>query len=141
MAEKRFYVWESYARAFDLLTDDEAGRFIKACCSFAFEGGTPDFSDSPKMALAWEIVRGQITTSIEIGIQNAERGKRGGKASGRSRKKEANTKRSTASSAGSSTASSAGSTDMNMNMNIGDAASLGGSASSPPMDGGDSDEY
>ena len=134
MAERRFYFWESYARAFALLDDAEAGRFIKACCEFAFGGNAPDFSDSDKLALAWEIVSGQINTSIEIGVKSAERGRRGGKASGQSRRNSA--KRSTA----SSTASSTGSTDMNMNMNVCVDASLDGSAS-PQTSGGDSDEY
>ena len=146
MADRRFYFWESYAKAFALLTDEEAGRFIKACCSFAFDDDVPDFSDSPKMAFAWEIVSGQITTSIEIGVRSSERGKRGGKASGNSRRKaQKASKRSTASSTGSSTgsssASSTASSDMNMNMNVGAAASLDGSASAPNDDGGESDEY
>lgn len=138
MAERRFYFWESYGKAFDMLTDEEAGRFIKACYRFAFDGVEPDFTDEPKMAFAWQIVSGQITTSIEIGLKNAERGKRGGKASGESRRKDQKgNKRSTASSGGSSTASS----DMNMYMNVGADASLEGSASAPDQDGGDSDEY
>ncbi len=137
MADRRFYFWESYGKALDLLTDEEAGRFIKACCRFAFEGVEPDFSDDARMAFAWQIVSAQITTSIEIGIKNAERGKRGGKASGESRKKRADVKRSAASSGASSTASS----DMNMYMNVGASASLDGSASAPTEDGGDSDEY
>ena len=137
MAERRFYFWESYGKAIDLLTDEEAGRFIKACCSFAFEGVEPDFADDARMAFAWQIVSAQITTSIEIGIKNAERGKRGGRASGESRRKaKGKGERSAASSGGSSTASS----DMNMYMNVGASASLDGSASAPTEDG-DSDEY
>ena len=148
MADRRFYFWESYAKAFSLLTDEEAGRFIKACCAFAFDATVPDFSDSPKLAFAWEIVSGQISTSIEIGVRSAERGKRGGKASGESRRrvqkgKKRSTASSTASNSASSTASnsasSTASSDMNMNMNVGVSASPKGSASTP--DGGDSDEY
>lgn len=138
MADRRFYFWESYGKALDLLTDEEAGRFIKACCRYAFEGVEPDFADDARMAFAWQIVSAQITTSIEIGIRNAERGKRGGKASGESRKKRADeAKRSTASSGASSTASS----DMNMNMNVSASASLDGSASALTGDGDESDEY
>lgn len=137
MADKRFYFWESYGKAMDLLTNEEAGRFIKACCAFAFDGIEPDFSDDSRMAFAWQIVSAQITTSIEIGIKNAERGRRGGRASGESRKKTKENERSTASSAASTTASS----DMNMNVNVGASASLEGSASAPDSDGGDSDEY
>ena len=140
MADRRFYFWESYAKAFSLLTDEEAGRFIKACCAFAFDATVPDFSDSPKLAFAWEIVSGQISTSIEIGVRSAERGKRGGKASGESRRRvQKGKKRSTASSTASNSASSTASSDMNMNMNVGVSASPKGSASTP--DGGDSDEY
>jgi hypothetical protein len=137
LADRRFYFWESYGKALDLLTDEEAGRFIKACCAFAFDGIEPDFSDDSRMAFAWQIVSAQITTSIEIGIKNAERGRRGGKKSGESRKKSKGNERSAASSTASTTASS----DMNMNMNVGAAASLDGSASAPDPDGGDSDEY
>lgn len=142
MAEKRFYFWESYGKAFDMLTDEEAGRFIKACCSFAFNDEEPDFSDSPKLAFAWQIVSAQITMSIEIGLKSSERGKRGGKASGKSRSNASKSKkRSTASSSASSTASSDMNMNMNMNMNVGAGASLEGSAPSPDVDGGESDEY
>ena len=135
MADRRFYFWESYGKALDLLTDEEAGRFIKACCAFAFEGTEPDFSDDSRMAFAWQIVSAQITTSVEIGVKNAERGRRGGKKSGESRRKKATEKDER------STASTTASSDMNMNMNVGAAASLEGSAAAPDSDGGDSDEY
>ena len=138
MADRRFYFWEGYAKAFSLLTDEEAGRFIKACCAFAFDGAVPDFSDSPKMAFAWEIVSSQISASIEIGIRSAERGKRGGRASGESRRKATNRKkRTSASSTASTSASSTASSDMYMNT-CGDASHEG---SASPPDGGDSDEY
>ena len=79
VAERRFYFWESYGKAFDMLTDEEAGAFIKACYRFAFEDVEPDFTDVPKLAFAWKIVSGQIARSVEIGVLNAERGKQGGR--------------------------------------------------------------
>ena len=135
MAERRFYFWESYGKALDMLTDAEAGRFVKACCAFAFGGVEPDFSDEPRMAFAWQIVSAQITTSVEIGVKNAERGRRGGRKSGESRRKKAAKKDER------STASSTASSDMNMYMNVSADASLEGSASAHDQDGGDSDEY
>lgn len=79
VAERRFYFWESYGKAFDMLTDEEAGAFVKACYRFAFEDVEPDFTDVPKLAFAWQIVSGQIARSVEIGVLNAERGKQGGR--------------------------------------------------------------
>lgn len=129
MADRRFYFWESYGRAFDMLEDAEAGRFIKACYRFAFDGIQPDFAE-PKLAFAWQIVSGQIERSVDIGVKNAERGRRGGRP-----------KKSGAKSGAKTTAKSGAESDMNMNMNVGAAASLNGSASAPIEDGGDSDEY
>lgn len=129
MADRRFYFWESYGRAFDMLEDAEAGRFIKACYRFAFEGIQPDFAE-PKLAFAWQIVSGQIERSVDIGVKNAERGRRGGRP-----------KKSGAKSGAKTTAKSGAESDMNMNMNVGAAASLNGSAAAPIEDGGDSDEY
>lgn len=130
VAERRFYFWESYGKAFDMLTDEEAGVFIKACYRFAFEGVEPDFTDVPKLEFAWQIVSGQIARSVEIGVQRAQSGQRGG------RKNKGKTKQSSALSNASSNALS----DMNMNMNIGAGASPDGSAPAP-LDDGDSDEY
>ena len=142
MADRRFYFWESYAKAFSLLTDEEAGRFIKACSAFAFEGTVPDFSDSPKMAFAWEMVSGQIERSVEIGIKNSERGKQGGRPPKRAKKSGAKSgalsgAKSGVKSTAKSGAESGAESDMYMNTCV--AASLGGSAA--PQDGGDSDEY
>ena len=137
MAERRFYFWESYGKAFDMLTDEEAGAFIKACYRFAFEDVEPDFTDVPKLAFAWKIVSGQIARSVEIGVLNAERGKQGG----RPRKSGAKTTaKTTAKSGAKSTAKSGAESDMNMNMNIGAGASPDSSAPAP-SDYGDSDEY
>lgn len=133
MADRRFYFWESYGRAFDMLEDAEAGRFIKACYRFAFEGIQPDFAE-PKLAFAWQIVSGQIERSVDIGVKNAERGRRGG------RPKKSGVKSGAKTTAKSGVKSGAES-DMNMNMNVGAAASLNGSAAAPIEDGGDSDEY
>ena len=137
VAERRFYFWESYGKAFDMLTDEEAGVFIKACYRFAFDGAEPDFTDVPKLAFAWQIVSGQIARSVEIGVLNAERGKQGG----RPRKSGAKTTaKSGAKSTAKSGAKSGAESDMNMNMNIGAGASPDGSAPAP-LDDGDSDEY
>lgn len=133
VAERRFYFWESYGKAFDMLTDEEAGAFVKACYRFAFEDVEPDFADVPKLAFAWQIVSGQIARSVEIGVLNAERGKQGG----RPRKSGAKT---TAKTTAKSGAKSGAESDMNMNMNIGAGASPDSSAPAP-SDYGDSDEY
>lgn len=130
MAEKRFYFWESYGKAFDMLSDEDAGRFIKACYRFAFEDVQPDFADELTMAFAWQIVSGQIERSVEIGVKKAEYGRRGGRP-----------KKSIAKTSALSSAESIAESDMNMNMNVGAAASLECSASAPDSDGGDSDEY
>ena len=130
MADRRFYFWESYGKALDLLTDEEAGRFIKACCRYAFEGVEPDFADDARMAFAWQIVSAQIERSVEIGVKNSERGKKGGRP-----------KKSGAKTTALSGAKSGAESDMNMYMNVGADASLDGSASAPDSDGGDSDEY
>ena len=135
MAERRFYFWESYAKAFGLLTDAEAGRFVKACCAFAFDGKEPDFSDSAKLEFAFGMVCGQLAMSVEIGTRAAESGRRGGRPP-----KKTTAKRGAKSSAKTTPESSAES-DMNMKVNVGTAASLDGSASAPTENGGDSDEY
>lgn len=143
MAERRFYFWESYAKAFELLTDGEAGRFIKACCAFAFDGKEPDFSDSAKLEFAFGMVCGQLATSVEIGTRSAESGKRGGRPPKKTTAK-SSAKRGAKSSAKStpeSSAESSAESDMNMKVNVGASASLDGSASAPTDDGGDSDEY
>lgn len=141
MAERRFYFWESYGKAFDMLTDEEAGAFVKACYRFAFEDVEPDFADVPKLAFAWQIVSGQIARSVEIGVLNAERGKQGG----RPRKSGAKTTAKTTAKSGAKSTAKSGvksgaESDMNMNMNIGAGASPDSSAPAP-SDYGDSDEY
>lgn len=128
MADRRFYFWESYGKAFDMLTDEEAGRFIRACYRFAFDGAEPEFSDEPKLGFAWQIVSGQIERSVEIGVKRSASGRRGGRPS----------KKSSAKTTALSTAESIAESDMNMNMNVGAGASLEGSAPAPD---GDSDEY
>lgn len=143
MAERRFYFWESYAKAFALLTDDEAGRFIKACCEYAFGGKEPDFSDSPKMEFAFGMICGQLAMSVEIGARAAESGRRGGRPPKKSTAKRGakTTAKSSAKSTPESSAERGAESDMNMKVNVGASASLDGSASAPTEDGGDSDEY
>lgn len=143
MAERRFYFWESYAKAFALLTDDEAGRFIKACCEYAFGGKEPDFSDSPKMEFAFGMICGQLAMSVEIGARAAESGRRGGRPPKKSIAKRGakSTAKTTAKSSAESSAERGAESDMNMKVNVGASASLDGSASAPTEDGGDSDEY
>lgn len=143
MAERRFYFWESYAKAFALLTDDEAGRFIKACCEYAFGGKGPDFSDSPKMEFAFGMICGQLAMSVEIGARAAESGRRGGRPPKKSTPKRGakTTAKSSAKSTPESSAERGAESDMNMKVNVGASASLDGSASAPTEDGGDSDEY
>lgn len=143
MAERRFYFWESYAKAFALLADDEAGRFIKACCEYAFGGKEPDFSDSPKMEFAFGMICGQLAMSVEIGARAAESGKRGGRPPKKSTAKRGakTTAKSSAKSTPESSAERGAESDMNMKVNVGASASLDGSASAPTEDGGDSDEY
>ena len=147
MAERRFYFWESYAKAFALLTDEEAGRFVKACCEYAFGGRDPDFSDSPKLEFAFGMICGQLAMSVDIGVRAAEGGKKGGRPPKKSTAKSTvkttalNGAKSTAKSTVESSAESIVENDMNMKVNVGADASLGGSASAPDQDGGDSDEY
>ena len=143
MAERRFYFWESYAKAFALLTDDEAGRFIKACCEYAFGGKEPDFSDSPKMEFAFGMICGQLAMSVEIGVRAAESGKQGGRPPKKTTAKTTAKRgaKTTAKSTAESTAERGAESDMNMKVNVGASASLEGSASAPTEDGGDSDEY
>lgn len=143
MAERRFYFWESYAKAFALLTDDEAGRFIKACCEYAFGGKEPDFSDSPKMEFAFGMICGQLAMSVEIGARAAESGRRGGRPPKKTTAKRGakTTAKSSAKSTPESSAERGAESDMNMKVNVGASASLDGSASAPTGDGGDSDEY
>lgn len=143
MAERRFYFWESYAKAFALLTDDEAGRFIKACCEYAFGGKEPDFSDSPKMEFAFGMICGQLAMSVEIGARAAESGRRGGRPPKKTTAKRGakSTAKTTAKRGAESSAERGAESDMNMKVNVGASASLDGSASAPTEDGGDSDEY
>ena len=143
MAERRFYFWESYAKAFALLTDEEAGRFIKACCRYAFGGEEPDFSDSPKMEFAFGMICGQLAMSVEIGVRAAESGKQGGRPPKKTTAKTTAKRgaKTTAKSTAESTAERGAESDMNMKVNVGASASLDGSASAPTEDGGDSDEY
>ena len=143
MAERRFYFWESYAKAFGLLTDGEAGRFIKACCAFAFDGKEPDFSDSAKLEFAFGMVRGQLAASVEIGTRAAESGRKGGRPPKKTTAKSSakTTAKRGAKSSAKSTPESSVESDMNMKVNVGASASLDGSASAPTEDGGDSDEY
>ena len=142
MAERRFYFWESYAKAFALLTDEEAGRFIKACCRYAFGGEEPDFSDSPKMEFAFGMICGQLAMSVEIGARAAESGRRGGRPPKKSTAKRGakSTAKTTAKRGAESSAERGAESDMNMKVNVGASASLEGSASAPTEDG-DSDEY
>ena len=139
MAERRFYFWESYAKAFAMLTDEEAGRFIKACCRYAFGGEEPDFSDSPKMEFAFGMICGQLAMSVEIGVRAAESGKQGGRPPKKTTAK--TTAKRGAKTTAESTAERGAESDMNMKVNVGASASLDGSASAPTEDGDDSDEY
>lgn len=82
MAQDRFYFWRGYYEAMEYLTDEEAGQLFRAICAYAFDGVEPEFEDR-MMQVAWAMVAGSVSESVEIGRRSSEAGKRGG---GRPRK-------------------------------------------------------
>lgn len=79
MAEKRFYFWQSYELGMmSLATDADRGEMVRAMCAWAFRGEWPDFSGRPQFETAWAFISGQLKTSVEIGENNADKGRKSG---------------------------------------------------------------
>lgn len=75
----RFYFWRGYYDAMEYLTDEEAGKLIRAICAYAFDGAEPDFSDNRLMQVAWTMVANSAQESVEMGRKARESGKTGGR--------------------------------------------------------------
>lgn len=76
--EKGFTVWESQARSFYEMSDEECGRIFKACARFALEGTEPKMKGIEKAFVI------QMSEAFIRSINQREAGKRGGKFKGAS---------------------------------------------------------
>lgn len=87
---ERFYFWRGYYDALRMLpTAEQRDALVLGICAYAFEGEVPDFSGDPMLGIVWQIVRDQVSESVDIGRRMAERGRRSGES--RRKRKDANT--------------------------------------------------
>ena len=75
---ERFYYWRAIHEQMMKLTDEDAGRYIKAIGRWAFDGQDTGFDDA-LLDFAWPPIRDSVSESVSIGIKNSENGRRGGR--------------------------------------------------------------
>lgn len=75
---ERFYYWHAIHEQMMKLTDENAGKYIKAIGRWAFDGEDTAFDDA-LLDFAWPPIRDSVSESVAIGMQNSENGKRGGR--------------------------------------------------------------
>lgn len=78
MATESFKFWDSYAEALDLLTDEQAGRLVKALGRCVFDGEEPELEDVTTRAV-FAVIRKQAEQSKELANVARENGMRGGR--------------------------------------------------------------
>ena len=102
---ERFYFWRGYWDAIRKLPDAETrDRFVTAICAYAFDSVEPDFTGEPMLDFAWSLVADQVRESVQIGVKQSERGKRGGRPSKRGKSTAKSTAKTTALSGAKTTA-------------------------------------
>lgn len=78
MATDSFRFWDSYYEALKMAPTPEDGyRLIMALCAQVFDGEEPDFSDSPILGMAYQIMAGQAIQSRDISRRARENGAKG----------------------------------------------------------------
>lgn len=110
-----FKFWHSYYSAICLMSDEQAGSFMKKLCAYVFDGVEPKFS-SDMERFGFTLVADQAAESKRLYDVAREKGKTAGKRSGESRRKTAKksefstSKRTTGLTTGSTTGLTTGST-------------------------------
>lgn len=107
MAGQCFRYWSAYHEAIGKLTDEQAGRFIRALGEYIFNDNEPDFSDDPILDISFSFVKEQAMTSRDISNRARENGAKGGQQKKGSTSKKGAKNSSAKSSASSSAKSSA----------------------------------
>lgn len=131
MAQDRFYFWRGYWDALRQLPSDETrGMFVAAMCRYAFEDTEPTFEDG-MLEFAWQLVKDQISMSVEIGRVQSERGKRGGRPSKAKKTTAKTTALSGAESGAETTAESGAESVMYCNVHSASRTSAGADALAP----------
>lgn len=105
-----FKFWHSYYSAICLMSDEQAGSFMKKLCAYVFDGVEPKFS-SDMERFGFTLVADQAAESKRLYDVARAKGKTAGKRSGESRRKTAKksefstSKRTTGSTTGLTTGS------------------------------------
>lgn len=73
--DKCFTFMESFYRQTELMSDEQALRFFKSMCAFAFDDVAPDFSDDLVLKVAWVSASASITNNLKSRAD----GKKGGR--------------------------------------------------------------
>ena len=81
MKKKSFIIRLENREQFEMLTDEQAGKLLKAMCRYSATGELPDFTDAI-LKFAFSMFRGQLDRDAEkyeeMCRKNSENGKKGG---------------------------------------------------------------
>lgn len=81
MKKKSFIIRLENREQFEMLTDEQAGKLLKAMCRYSATGELPDFTDA-MLKFAFSMFRGQLDRDAEkyeeMCWKNSENGKKGG---------------------------------------------------------------
>lgn len=86
MDKSSFLIYLDYQEQFDLLTDEEAGRLIKAIIKYEKTGEIPKLDGMLKMAFSF--IKTQLDRDREKYKKKCEKNKENGKKGGRPKKEE-----------------------------------------------------
>lgn len=70
-----FTFLESFYRQAELMTQEQAHRYLMGLCAFAFDGVVPEFEDDPILRMAWV----STSSAIEANLKQRADGKKGGR--------------------------------------------------------------
>lgn len=73
--DKCFTFMESFYRQTELMSDEQALRFFKAMCAFAFDDAEPDFENDLVLKVSWVTA----SSAIESNLRARADGKKGGR--------------------------------------------------------------
>ncbi len=77
---ERFYFWRGYYDALKKMpTDEQRGEFVMAVCAYAFDGVEPDFDGDVLLDICWSLVADGTRESVRKGVEQSERGSKGGR--------------------------------------------------------------
>ena len=74
-----FKFWHSYYEALELMSDEDAGHFVKSLCAYVFDGTEPTFSNSLER-FGFTLIADQAVESKRLTAQAKARGVKSGAA-------------------------------------------------------------